>query len=421
MRTKHDFKNPLIDTLVKIKGNQRVALFTEPLYGIPFNLYTPFVSIYMAALGLSPVQIGVISMITLLSQMVSSVFAGVVTDKLGRRKALFYCDLIGWVIPFLLWTTAQSFTAFVIAASLNGLWRISNLSYTLLMVEDAEEKRIPFLFGLINLASLVAGFVSPLAYVFVRKYSLVPTMRVLYLTAMVLMIIKNFFLYFGTYDTDIAKRRMADSKNTGIFSKLIKSKDLFYSILKNRQALMAVGLMTAYLIIKTVNDSFWPLYATDRIGIEDEALSIYNTIRSLVMLLSTIFIYPKISVTRFKFPLFASFSVYIAVGIMYSLLPVKAYTGLILGTLLEAFALSVIIPMTNTLLTATIEQEERSMLLGFALMISLLVSAPFGLIAGWLSKLNRILPLIMSAVIACIACVNTLHLDNLIKKEGINN
>jgi MFS family permease len=415
------FKNPLIDTLATIKGNQRVALFTEPLYGIPVNLYAPFVSIYMAALGLSPVQIGLISTITLLSQMVSSVFAGVVTDKLGRRKALFYCDIIAWVIPFLLWATAKSFTVFVLAACLNGLWRISNLSYTLLVVEDAEEDRIPILFALINLAALLAGFFSPLAYVLVRNYSLVPTMRALYLTAMVFMIIKNFILYFGSYDTDIAKRRMADTKDISIFSRLTKSKDMLVSVIQNRETIMAVALMTAFLVIKTVNDSFWPLYATDRIGINSEALSIYNMIRSIVMLISTIFIYPKIKMTHFRGPLFASFGAYVFVGIMYSILPYKAYTGLVIGTLLEAFALSVIIPMTNTLLTATIEQEERSMLLGFALMISLLVSAPFGLLAGWLSKLDRIFPLIMSAAIAFFACIGTVKLDNTIKKEGMHN
>ncbi len=419
MNTKRRFKNPLIDTLATIKGNQRVALFTEPLYGIPFNLYTPFVSIYMAALGLSPVQIGLISTITLLSQMVSSVFAGAVTDKFGRRKAIFYCDLIAWVIPFLLWTTAQSYTAFVIAACLNGLWRISNLSYTLIMVEDAEEEKIPILFALVNLASLLAGFFSPLAYVFVRKYSLVPTMRALYLIAMALMVTKNFILYFCTYDTDVAKRRMADTKGVSVFSKLVKSRRLFVSVFKNRENIMAVWLMTSYLIIKTVNDSFWPLYATDAIGIGDETLSIYNTLRSIIMLISTVFIYPKIKMTSFRGPLFASFSAYVFVGIMYAVLPYRAYAGLAAGTVLEAFALSVIIPMTSTLLNATLEHEERSMLLGFSLMISLLISAPFGLLAGWLSKLNRIFPLIMSAVIACLACVSTVKLDNVIKKEGI--
>jgi len=139
-------KNPLIDTLLTIRGNQRVAIFTEPLYGIPFNLYMPFVSIYMASLGLSPVQIGFVAMLTMFSQMVSSLFGGVLADKMGRRKSLFVFDVFAWIIPYFLWATAQGFPAFVIAALLNGMWRISNVSYSLLIVEDADMKRLSKLF-----------------------------------------------------------------------------------------------------------------------------------------------------------------------------------------------------------------------------------------------------------------------------------
>lgn len=44
-------KNPMMDTLLSLRGNQRACLYTEPLWGIPYNLYMPFVSVYMAALG----------------------------------------------------------------------------------------------------------------------------------------------------------------------------------------------------------------------------------------------------------------------------------------------------------------------------------------------------------------------------------
>ena len=198
MKKKIRSKNPLIDTLLTIRGNQRVAIFTEPLYGIPFNLYTPFVSIYMSSLGLSPVQIGFVAMLTLLSQMVSSLFGGVLADKMGRRKSLFVFDIFAWVIPYFLWATAQGFPAFVVAALLNGMWRISNVSFSLLIVEDADMKRLSHMYGLMNLATLLAGFVSPLAYIFVQKYSLVPTMRTMYFVAMVLMIIKTSFILVHT-------------------------------------------------------------------------------------------------------------------------------------------------------------------------------------------------------------------------------
>ena len=50
-------RNPLIDLLVHLKGNERACLWTEPLWGIPYNLYVPFVSVYMAALGMTAADI----------------------------------------------------------------------------------------------------------------------------------------------------------------------------------------------------------------------------------------------------------------------------------------------------------------------------------------------------------------------------
>ncbi len=419
MKKKIRSKNPLIDTLLTIRGNQRVAIFTEPLYGIPFNLYMPFVSIYMASLGLSPVQIGFVAMLTMFSQMVSSLFGGVLADKMGRRKSLFVFDIFAWVIPYFLWATAQGFPAFVVAALLNGMWRISNVSFSLLIVEDADMKRLSHMYGLMNLATLLAGFVSPLAYIFVQKYSLVPTMRTMYFVAMVLMIIKNLVLYLGTYDTDVAKRRMEASKGKGVISSLLNSKKLLLDLLTTPRTLLAIGLMSCYLIIKTVNDSFWPLFVTDYVKIADENLSIFNTVRLIVMLLSTIFIFPNISLSKFKSPLFVSFFAYVAVNIMYSLLKTGSFLGLTIGTFVEALALSIIIPMTNSILTATIEQEERARQLSFAFMVSLLVSAPFSLIGGWLSKISRILPLFLSAIIALLGCIFTIRLNKINEKEGI--
>jgi len=47
------FKHPLIHTLKNLRGNARACVYTEPLWGIPFNLYSPYISVYMIALGMT--------------------------------------------------------------------------------------------------------------------------------------------------------------------------------------------------------------------------------------------------------------------------------------------------------------------------------------------------------------------------------
>ena len=128
--------NGLVQTMLEITGNQRACLWTEPLWGIPYNLYVPFVSVYMAALGVSPMQIGLINTLFLISQLVWALLSGVLTDKLGRRLTTFLFDLVCWSVPTLLWMLAQDVRWFAVAVSseesllylLFCLWRSSLIS-----------------------------------------------------------------------------------------------------------------------------------------------------------------------------------------------------------------------------------------------------------------------------------------------------
>ena len=69
----------------------------QPLWGIPYNLYAPFVSVYMLALGLSDSQIGLLASIGD-SPGILDVFSGALTDKFGRERT-YIGDLVSWSIP----------------------------------------------------------------------------------------------------------------------------------------------------------------------------------------------------------------------------------------------------------------------------------------------------------------------------------
>ena len=76
----------LITSLRSLRGNPRGCVYTEPLWGIPFHLYAPYVSVYMVALGLADRQISLILSISWGFQIVLALLGGAVTDKLGRRR-----------------------------------------------------------------------------------------------------------------------------------------------------------------------------------------------------------------------------------------------------------------------------------------------------------------------------------------------
>ena len=105
-------KHPLIKTIFEVRGNTRVALYTEPLWGLSLNLCLPFASIYMLALGLDDVQVGTVTSIYLFSQMIFAFLSGAIVDKLGRRKSIAIFDVLAWSIPCIFWAFSQNFWFF---------------------------------------------------------------------------------------------------------------------------------------------------------------------------------------------------------------------------------------------------------------------------------------------------------------------
>jgi MFS family permease len=95
------YSHPLLRTLRSLRGNQRACVVTEPLWAIPSNLFLPFASIYMAAVGLNDRQIGFTVSLGLALQLVWGLLSGAITDKYGRRNMMlfFWIAQLGGSLP----------------------------------------------------------------------------------------------------------------------------------------------------------------------------------------------------------------------------------------------------------------------------------------------------------------------------------
>ena len=91
--------NSLIKTLIGLRGNARACVYTEPMWGLSMSLCLPYASIYMLALGIKDADIGLLTSIGMLSQVVFGLLGGVITDKLGRRKTTAIFDFLVLCVP----------------------------------------------------------------------------------------------------------------------------------------------------------------------------------------------------------------------------------------------------------------------------------------------------------------------------------
>jgi MFS family permease len=385
--------HPLIQTLRELKGNPRITVLTEVMFGIPYNLFNPFASVYMLALGLSDQQIGSLASMGLVLQVFTALLSGAIVDKFGRRLTLFIFDLLCWSVPCLIWAIAQDFRFFVAAAVMNSLWRISNTAWTCLMVEDAEERHMVHIWTWIMLFAVCSAFFAPLGGWFVERFGLIPSVRGFYFFGFSMLTAKALILYFYSHETARGQQRMEETRQRSIPSLLREYVQVFAQILHSRPLLAALSLMVITNIYATVSGSFWGVLFTSKLGFSNSEISTYVALRSIIMSICLFLLGPRLTnPRRFRLPLWIGFAAFFISQTLLVVMPPRAIPLLVISVMLEAVALALVSPMTESLLALSLESDERARVSAMVYVALIVLISPFGWIAGQLSAIDRALP-----------------------------
>ncbi len=349
----------LVQTFRELKGNPKWSICTEPLWFIPYSLFVPFQTLYMRKLGLSSVEIGTTVTVGFILQMFFALIGGVITDKMGRRKAtvifdtlgwtvpclveigttvtvgfilqMFFAliggvitdkmgrrkatvifDTLGWTVPCLIWAFSQNFWWFLAAAAVNAAFQITNTSWNCLFIEDCPPKHITNAFTLIQMCGMLSVFFSPLAVFLVGKYDVVPVMRWLYFIAAISMLAKFLLLYYFGGETKVGKKRMEETKNLSYFSMMKGYGVVFLTMIKSGKMRLVVYFMALTNIIQIATTNFFSLYVTEELHLSDELVAVFPVIRTLVMLAFVIGLQNLFQKLRMKVSFLVGFFMYIA-------------------------------------------------------------------------------------------------------------
>jgi len=369
------------------------------MWGIPFQLFAPYVSVYMLALGLDDRQIGLIASISLLVQIFFSLLSGAITDKLGRKRTTFIYDIIAWSIPTLIWAFAQNFWYFVIAAVIAGVGRVTMISWQCLLVEDTEPEQIIDIYTWVYISGRLAVFFAPLAGLLIARFTLVPTVRGLYLLAFVLMTAKFFVLNRFVTETRQGKIRMQQTKDQPLFTLLREYRGVFWQILGTPQTLSTIGIFLVMSIADTINSSFWSIIVTRRIMIPEDHLALFPFARSLIALLFFFLVQPRIRHMKFRNPMVVGFAGFVVAQTLLVNVPEKNYVLLLISVLIEACSYATVGTQLDRMVVLTVDPQERARIMSIIYVVVISLASPFGYIAGQLSSISRILPFLLNIIL----------------------
>ena len=386
--------------LGSFKGNARGCLLTEPMWGIPYNLYIAYASLYMRALGCSTTQIGLIASVGLLSETFFSLIGGHITDRLGRRRTTLIFDLISWSIPTLIWAFAQGYFYFLIAAIINSIVRIVFTSWTCLLVEDTRPRQRVHVFTWIRVAGALAGFFAPLAGIVVSKIGLVPAVRGLYGFAFVSMTSMFLIRNHLTHETAMGYRKMLESKDRKIREVFGEYREIFALLRKKPQTFVAFVILLLASVQLLYSRTFLPILLREGLEFPLGVIALIPAVASAVKMTIYVFVMPglgRLSTTK-GLTIGVSFSA-LGIGLLI-IAPVSGVAVALVAILLEAVGAAITNPFADALLANAIDDHQRAKVVSLFHTFMNGLMSPFGYLGGVLATLTPRAPfgLVLGAI-----------------------
>lgn len=387
--------------LRNLKGNAKAAVLSQPLWGIPFNLFTPFATLYMFHMGVTDIQIGIMLAVGRFVQMALAFFGGVITDKFGRRLTSLFGDIVSWSIPALIWAFAQDFRWFLAAAIVNSFVQITGVAWECLWIDEIGDDgaKITQVYNWLHMCGVLAVFFVPIAGFFVGRFELVPVVRVLYFFAFVCMTAKAILLYSFAKETPRGRERMKETKNTPLLKLFAGYRLVFAQILRSGKMLRALALQALQNVTLMVTTTFFSLYATQNLGLSESYLAYFPILRAIVMLIFLFLVQNLLNLFKSHNVMLCGILAYLAANGILLIAPPGNLLWIAGYTLVEACAVALLMPRLMALTANAIEPKERARIRSLFNAGILAFVSPLAYLAGVLSDMNRSFPFVLNIVL----------------------
>lgn len=408
-----------------LKGNTRISVLFEPLWSIPFAMYSFYLGLYMKSRGISDEQIGYLISIGFVASIGFSLLGGRITDALGRKRTTWIFDLLSWPLVMLVYLVSNNFWLFAVAQVMNSLGRITAVSWNLMVVEDAEPEQQVAAYNLLNVIVIASGIVTPLAGVMIKRYGLIDGEQILLgfaalsMTAMIL--VRNYFYR----ETQIGKQMIIERRDLnrcegrkeggGIWS-TIRDQPLI------GPALLFSILFNVYIPIGTYSSLYYGPYLTEVLKLDKAGIALLGGINAAVILIVIALVVPLLSrYNRFKL-MFAGIGIQIGALLLMILIPPGSFALTAVVVVLFALGFGMAKPLVDSVLGTVTAGKERAGIYAFYNAGIAIVSTGLGFGSGYLYRQNPVAIYLLSIgiLVCCIAGLTWLERGNTFKTANID-
>jgi len=351
------------------------------------------------SIGLSAVQIGLLSTVTTISSVISPLAGGYLADRFGRKRVLMLFDSFGWLSSIIVWIVTQNLWFALIAYILESLTIVINSVWECMLVEDTTPKYRAGIFGVLAAIYSIGALSMPVAGYIIGLYGIDSGTRTLFIIALAFMIpyviIRQAFLQ----ETELGKQIMKDKSFAGLEG--YKSS---LTMIKRSRVIFALVLIAFFDIFYKASLTYLPLFLTrsNGLGLGDDIASFVPAALSASGLIIALIIVPRLS-TRSGYT--KTLSLGFGLGCISFLLLSYAPQGnllvaLVIGTIM-GFHKGTWFSVSRTFLTNEIEvvnTKARAKILSINLTLSSLFGLPVPVLMGYLFSFDPKLPFIIVSI-----------------------
>lgn len=402
-----------------LKGNTLISVIFEPLWGIPFMIYNFYLSLYMKELGVTDVQLGYLISIGFIFGTVLSLFAGIIIDRLGRKRATLIFDFISWPVAVLIYAISNSFLLFVVATLTNAFWRIVAVSGSMMLLEDSDGTQRLAAFNLLNIINIGTGVIIPIAGIVVSSYGVVHAERIFLLFAAISMsamiLLRNHFYK----ETQVGLRILEEHRKNPVKNSLktLLPFKAAGALRYNPTAIMTVYvfiLFNIYIPLGAFNSLYFAPYMTEVLMLDKPTISVLGGVYSAMMFIVFVFIIPAISRFNKYFNMIAGLGIQALALYFLIVIPAKNLTVAILCITLYALGFGIFRPFIDTLLAEVTEGRERAGMYSIVNTATCIATALIAFVSGNLYVFNpRLLYVISIAILLICGMILVIFLKSI--------
>ncbi|OME83794.1 hypothetical protein BK122_07420 [Paenibacillus pabuli] len=381
--------------LQDLPRNPRYSILLEPVWAIPGTIVLFYAPLYMKEAGLSDIEIGLINSVNLYFAFIFQLFAGSITNKLGRKRTTLIFDLIAWSVPMFIWAFSQNFWLFLIAYLLNATSKFVTVSFNCLIIEDVEEHKRSKVFAILNMIITGAGVLTPIAGVVIADFGIVPTLASIYFVGGILMTVMFFIRNRYTDETTVGKELMGMHSQTRVIQSLASSLRLFGKSFYKRRLLPIILITVLSNLILQLN-FFQVIFFKEQLKFNDQIISFIPVVTAVTVMLLYLVIIPRL--TRRSEEKYVSFSIILSTvgAILFLLIPVGNIAMLFLTLIVLAAGNFILQTYRDSLLMNRLGTHEKADMFSAVQTVMTLTAIPSGYLTGLLYHYN---PMLLFSVI----------------------